>query len=269
MPEPQQFRLKQLTKELIAYDIVPLFPKPIDFPWQKLAESMAQTFHLNDFSITPSEVYWQYPYNLLKGLGTSAHRLSLNLSPLSGSLHWIMSQQDLTLLMSWVLGDNNLAESSLFEGFYYFIATAILSSIEKLNILQPLSPRIANEKPLPDEPALCLDVALKLGEQSIWGRLVIAADLRQSWQEFQMQKSSREQEHTLATSLEVNITAEAGHVLLTYEQFSHLTSGDFVILDNCSINPATMTGQVIIKANNKPVITGTMSGDGKVHVKNQ
>ena len=252
------FKLRQIQQDLLKYDSSPLIPA-LDVPWDTLSKLLSQTFNIDDITIDPMNLQLLTPSDFFKNIGSPNQLISLTLSPLDGSLHWIIADQDIVKLMSWMLAyEDNILHEYFKEGFHHYIILNTLNIVSTLNIFKPLTPHLSDPTPLPQEPALVLDISLTHRNQSVIGRLLLSSTLREAWisQSTKVKKSLKD--------LDIMITAEAGKVQFSYDQLNSLSPGDFIVLDSCTINPETTKGSLAIKANNQYIASATISEKGKI-----
>ncbi len=255
--------LKQIPTSLLEEDEIPLVGFPPNFPWEELSKKLAQLFQLQDLSISPAQALeWRDESTLVSGLGDDLRILQLVLSPGEGIIYWAMSTQSLRALMGLLLNHDSKALSALdsdfTEGFYRFLATEIIQTMPQLNFDKSLTFHILQDNKLLHEPALCLDVSIKIKEQAFWGRLILSSKFRREWKERYANRT------LLAFGQSLNLTfhLEAGRVSLAPRVWAKVKPGDFVFLDACSLNPREGSGQLKLTIHGLPLFAAELADDG-------
>lgn len=247
--------LKTLAPTLLELDEVPLFGNTPHFPWEQFSSFFSTYFEVNELSIEPGELRWRTHEELFIGLEENLDPVNISVSALDGNVTWLMGQRDISLAMSALLTKNmdptlQVIDLDLQEGFYEFLAIEAIHILSQIEFDKTLTPHILKDKALPSGPALCLDVKISLYQHTLWGRLVISPDFRRSWKEhYAERKLTTQLSQALAQKLSVVLNLEAGKTQLTLDEWKQISPGDFVMLDQCSIEPGQEKGRVWITLN--------------------
>lgn len=260
--------LKRVPSSLLKMDGIPLTGFSPAFPWEELCAKLSQILEVSELKIHPSEFQWRNPEELLSGLNEPLSPLYIGLSSLNGSLCWLMSEKDLSLLMTLLLSEKTQSfdqiPSDFLQGFYHFLALETIHILSTLNFAKSYPPFIQKTKTaLPQETSLCKDVSITIKGTTIWGRVVISPELLQEWKSrFAKQPFSTALQQSIAENLEIPVHLEAGRTVLKPSEWSQVSVGDFLVLDFCSIRPGEEGGRVMLTVNNIPIFRGRLKDGG-------
>jgi hypothetical protein len=182
--EPLISWLKQIPGELYKLDEKPLLGFPPEFPWATFSEDIAKSLQINNLTISPGNLQWRAATELYDGLGDHLKTLSLSISPLSGLAWWVMPEQGLSQVMHTLLSSNTQVfseaiDEDFFKAFNQFIAAEVINSFEKMEFDKKLAPSVLKETTLPADACLCQDISIKLGNKTIYGRLLMSQEFIQ------------------------------------------------------------------------------------------
>jgi flagellar motor switch protein FliN len=233
--------IKKVEGALTESREIPLFGKLPPFPWKECERLIEKNLGLSNLSIEPGETTWRPFDELLQGLGTRPLLISLELSPLQGVFHWILSSEDVSKLVPSLLvvepSAKSVASAEFQEGFYNFSMLEVIQIISLLAPYEGLSLKMASESPLPEEGALSTDISIKVRGFSLWGRLVTPPDFLRSLRvHFQERGSSPLTRSELKDEIVVSLGLEVGKTSLSLKDFERIRSGDFILLDEGSFD---------------------------------
>lgn len=228
--------LKRIPPSLLKKDSTPILGFPPPFPWDQLSAKLAKLFESRNLTIKPSTIFeWKEAADLNKGIGNPI-ALCFALAPQGGKAWWVMSQHDVSLLMTLLLKQQQAQAEAIpqdfQEGFYHFLALETVNAITSLEFGKNLSIQMIEQAPLPTDISLCIDISATLEQKTFWGRLILSDELIQQWRE---RFAERTLDTPLAQSVELTIHLEAGRTALSSTQWSQLSPGDFLALDTCSL----------------------------------
>ena len=256
--EPFISWLKQIPGELYKLDEKPLLGFPPEFPWAAFSENIAKSLQINNLTIYPGNLQWRAAPELYDGLGDHLKTLSLSVAPLSGLAWWVMHEQGISQIMHSLLSFNTqifseAIDEDFFKAFNHFIAAEVINSFENIEFDKKLAPSLLRETTLPADACLCQDISIKLGDKTIYGRLLMSQEFRKSWVErYSQEQKGLALSSPLADSLNVLVHLEAGKVQLKPSEWKQIVPGDFVILDTCSLDPNEDKGRVMLVINGTP-----------------
>lgn len=255
--------VKHVDPELLQHDAIPLTGGAPPFPWEEFAVRLAKSFELKTMTIESDEVQWRSAEGLLEGIGEPVIPVHIAIPSIEGGLYWLMPEQEIVLLMSLLLTKEShpfdFQDPELIQGFYRFILLESIFQITQVEFDKSLAPCLTTKTQLQASDALCLDVSLVVHEQKFWGRLVIAPEFRRSWLKRHARSAPTKREEEIAKQAEVILHLEAGRTLLNLAQWKRVQTGDFIILDKCSINPQTSQGNLVLTSNGRPVFLGELN----------
>lgn len=242
-------------------DGAPILGHPPAFPWNQFSAILAKKLQADGLSIAISDPQWRDAGSLTADIGSPVVPLHLSVASIEGGLCWLMSQDDISLLMSLVLTKNASSripfDAEFQQGFYNFIVLEALDAINKIDFDKTLSPHIHHQAKLPQTPAVCLDVTITLLEHSIIGRLVVPTPFRDAWKEHY---ANRQMDAPLTSPLmeqvQLTVHLEAGKTSLKLSEWSAVKPGDFLILDSCTLRPGEDKGRVMLTIEGIPFFRG-------------
>lgn len=262
--------LKKIPLDLVQLDEIPLFGRMSPFPMEKFCAHLAKTFGLKSVKIDLSEFQWREQHDLFSGIGSSIETHCLTLQKFDGKLFWAMSEQDVKRLMSRLLLQGKhlieILEKDYEAGFYRFLSIEILDAIVKMKWDPNILPQMAAEKAEPDSPMLAMDASLTIDDEIFVGRILISPVLRKSLKEFYIKQSSKEAFiPPLSQKLELTVHLEAGTASMSQNDWAAVKPGDFVLLDQCSLQPGEEKGRVMLTIGGKPFFRGRIK-DGNIKI---
>lgn len=258
--------LKHIPSALLQKDSSPLIGFPPHFPWEQFSTKMAEIFQMAGLTIKPADaVQWRADNELLSGLGDRPLAMQISVAPTGGTLYLIMAEHDIASLMAILLTKQDqpleVVDPDFMQGFYQFIVLEAINTISQLEFDKSLSAQILQNKELPNEASLCLDIAIQVGEKIQWGRVVLSAELQQGWKERYAQRTMAS---TLSHSMDLTIHLEAGRTSLSYSAWSKVVPGDFIMLDSCSLK-SNGEGRVVLTIEGTPLFRGEIKG-GNINI---
>lgn len=259
--------VREVQPDIKALDSIPLTGHAASFPWEELTARLARTFERQDLSITPAEISWKSEQELYDGIGTNCLPLSFSLAPIQGEVHFLMPIHEIGQLAALLLTKDshpgmNMLEPSFVESFYRFFALETLYHFHEVFADKTINPILANQGTHPNQHSLCQDIRLESAGQTLWGRLVISPQFRQSWVEhFALNPEPTELSKELSESIEIDVHLEAGSTSLTLAEWNTVRLGDFMILDNCLLDPETFEGPITMTAHKRPLFKSELKNN--------
>lgn len=261
--------IRYLPPSILQWDEIPLLGLPPPFPWEGLTQNLSQLFNIKDLKIEPIDTQWKAQEDLLQGF-VDPQPIFFSITTIEGHVTWIMNRADIeTILTSLIIKNGQrppFTDPGLLEGFYQFVAVETLHSLSQLEWDKTLAIHTFINGELPTDAALCVDVSLSLPPQNFNGRLLISNAFRKSWAQHYTPKTPDAYLHTpLAEQLTLPLSIEAGKTDLTQEEWKSISTGDFILLDQCSIDSDSYQGQVLVAINNTPVFNAELA-DGNIKI---
>lgn len=235
MTHPPLSWLKRIAPELKELDEVPLFGNAPPFDWDRFSSLLSSRFGIQNFSIQLEEQKWRESDELKKGLGPNLLVIPITVTPLDGSLFWMMSREDISRFTSWMVNGKTrtraLSSEILQEGFYRYLLLETLDTLQGIQPLANFTLHLNEETALSEEKAFCIDVEISFDDRTCWGRLAIVPDFRKSWIQYFSQMPSEYIPSEIAKSTPLIIGIKTGSVLLQREEWNKIKAGDLLILD--------------------------------------
>lgn len=249
--------LEHLETALAESREIPLWGSPPPFPWENFSQHLSKALHLPHLSISSQQTAWIPADRLSEGLGAQVIVVPLECAPLKGKCFWMMSAQDVALLISRTLTENGqargLSDPRLQEGYYHYLLAQMLQQWQDLQALSGLTPKIGASASPPHQNALCMDVKIAWSGHSCWGRLVCPPAFHHSLKaHFAQARPSLQQLH-LTTETPLLLRLEAGRVTLPLDAWEKIKTGDCLLLDQCSYDPKTQKGSVEMVVAKQPL----------------
>lgn len=235
-----------------SFDI-PMWGKIPSFPWDSFCNALRETFQLPALSLSQIQADWKNEPELLKGFGSHPVITSLMMAPLSPSLFWVMSKEDLEKFTKRLLDKEEkrtFSDEDFQKGFFRFSFLNVLKACDHLKIYEGLSPKL-DSSDLSKEKAYCVDIQINLCEETLLGRLICPLDFHRIFtSHFSSKPFALDY---IDSSLELTLKVQAGSVKIATSEWNETRVGDFVILDQCSYHPSTKQGSLIINLENVPL----------------
>lgn len=253
--------LKKIPEALVELDEIPLLGAPPPFPWEALEQQLAETFQLKNLTFTRSEWEWREEARLFNRLGKEPTPLYFTFPGLAGYLCWVMSKDEISRLMSFLLTKKasaiELSDPAYQKGFYQFLALELINTIGQLDFDPTLTPQIDPKEELPTEAALCMDISAMAERRKFFGRLILSPELRASLkQKYTPEGQERLLNPALANQVGVTLHLEMGKTTLSAEEWSNVKPGDFLLLDKCSWDPEKKKARVFMTIQGIPFFRG-------------
>lgn len=247
--------IKRIPGDLISLDEKPLFGSPPPFPLDGFASQIAAVFQLKNVKFQPENWKWLPADQLYNGFGDNLKITPLHLTPVEGQLWWVMSQADFNrMLTNMVAIDGlNALDPEIHDALSTFFTIQVMEAFTKCDFDKKLSLQILNEPTKPASACLSIDITITAGDTTFPSRLLLSPEFRHNWKERYIQDAKKLMlESPLADSLEVVVHLEAGRLNISIEEWDQLQQGDFVVLENCSLDPNEDKGRVMLVINGTP-----------------
>ncbi len=246
--------IRQIPGDLFHQDDKPLLGLTPDFSWHDFASQLSQTLQLETCTCEHSEWQWRAKEELFNGLGEHLLGQCIEIAPIPGKIWWAMPEQTIKQLMLLLLAKQPLPmheelDQDFLHAFYRFIAMEALNAFELVNSDKKLSPSLANKEELPNEHCLCMDITINIQQTTFHGRIFLSPEFRSAWKKRYLPQPYSLLASPMADTLDVMVHLEAGRVNLTLAEWNKIKTGDFLFLDNCSLDPDEDKGRVMLVIN--------------------
>ena len=251
--------LTRLESAIYEMDETPLLISRSAFDLENFSNALSQKLKVDGFKIQMGQTKWLSSDELYLGMGTGADFLGFTVSPLSGSLFWIMNPEDIAKLSSWLLlKDTKHKEFSseiLQEGFYHYLLLESLDAFQNIPLFQNLSIKMDLNTPLPQDGALAIDVEIKYNKASVWGRILLSKAFQQSWKGYSHQLMPHPFKVEIARNYDLTLGLKIAEVSLDQKTVKSLRPGDFVLLDRVSFDFPSKKGVGMLTLNGHSLIS--------------
>ncbi len=225
------------------------------FPLSELTKSLISSFSIDHLDITYGLCEWKAHDALLSGFGQNPISLPLQVTPLEGTLFWIMPGEDIKKLLSWMkLGSGKplkFDHPDLIKGVYRYVALEILEMIHRLKSWSDLSIKLADKQSF-DETLYTMDISIKKESEVVWGRLAISPNLKRSFENhFAIKRVSLKDLEGQIGDIFLPLSMNIGTVELTEVDLKMLSVGDFIVPDTIHYNPKSERGNIRVMMGEK------------------
>lgn len=261
--------LRTCPEEIVHLDAMPLLGNPPAFPWSAFSGALGQALAIENLQITPQEIAWIEKNRFLEGMGTNPQMLEFKVSPLTGSVYWVLPEEALKELFTLTVG----TEEALFpeqeveweKEFFHFAAFEAVQAFQKSGFDPSLLPQLQEEAELPeDQAALSLGVEIAAGGKILHGRLIIPPGFRESFQQKFQSDSLKMPDSVLSAAL-ITVQVVGGSTAMDRSTWNSLKPGDFLILDSCSLSTEEDKGRAQLFVNGKPIFRAKVK-DGQIKI---
>ena len=233
-----------------------LFGSMPQFPWDSFSEKLASILNVTYVKISPGNIGFKSKENILKGLGTSPLSVSFELSPLEDHFTLLIPSEDFGSLSQNLISDpphtQGITNPYLQKGFLKYLSLFAIEAITQLEFIPKLTPKVIDQNYV-NVDAYCVDIAIEVGSQTIWGRMAFAKGFQKALKNHYSQPWSFSTPSSLYKNVPVFAPLIAGSVALTVDEFHTIKKGDFLILDHSSYNPNTNKGSLQLSFENEPL----------------
>lgn len=244
--------LRHIPGFLLQFDETPLTGEAVPFPWKELQQGLSQVTNIKDIKIEPSDIQWRSANDYAQDI-SSPEILSFGISGMEGAVSWLLPKNDLIFLSSLLLTQEKepltTIDPEYLDGIHHFFALETLQLISD-TYDSSLNIQIKEEKSLPEEAALSIDIRITVGARILAGRLLLSTAFRKAWA---IRSSQQKKQQATGTDFLENIPVlvhlEAGNVVLGRKEWEGVNLGDFLILDHCSMDPTETKSRVTMKVN--------------------
>ncbi len=257
--------LKSIEPELIELQDLSTTGGPEGFAWDQLSARLAERFEIDDFQVSPAMAQWRDASEVQKGLGKRLWALGFAVASLPGNAALLITEKDVSILMSSLLTKEAAAPAKLdpdfLKGFFHYLGVEMVNILGGLGLEGKNALTFLPDESPPEGPGMCLDVDITLCGLTVRGRLVAGKEMTKAWKEQFSQGGKKRLNPKIAAELEVTMHLEAGEVVLKPSELASLTPGDFLILDTCSVLPGEEKGRVVMTVSGIPIFRGMLKQD--------
>ncbi|NGX60622.1 MAG: Flagellar motor switch protein FliN [Chlamydiae bacterium] len=260
--------IEKIDETIRELDERPQFGLPAPFPWRKLEEGLAQLFSAPTLALLSDAKGWQSQEVWEEELGEDANWIAIDWAPLTSPLFLITKKKERKELMNALLdqkeGASFFLSPNYFDPFFQYFLSEILHLVEGEPFASPLTPRIheTSSTSPPEGPCFVLDVGLKMGEKTFWGKVMIPEAFRRSWKSYFSHLPPPPLTDEERERIEVELCLEVGYTRISGEEYGKIRPGDFLLLDHCSYDPLEGKGGCILTLGDKALFRGRLKEGG-------
>jgi len=256
--------VRHVSRHLLDLDQVPLFGTSPSFPWDAFSSGLGSLFEVDELVIKGSSWQWRASDDLLTGLGEPLTPIPFSVTPLAGSASLLITQDQLSSLMGWFLGQETdiltLPDHDYRLAFTRFVALEAIEQFGKLEFTSDLIPALKEGEELPQGDAIVQDITISCKKGTASARLIVSPELQRAWKEHHSGKLTVHKS-PLAPDIDVEIGVEVGKTTVPRELFKAINTGDFLVLDSCWATPGQDKGRVVLTVGGKPAFRGMIKED--------
>ncbi len=250
--------IQQIENTLIDTKIIPLSGYAPSFPWEEFSKEIGALFQYTDLKISIKQMKILSGEAISQGFGTNIIPLYLHLTPLEGTIFFLMGKEEINELTTLALTQSHVNKgflsSSFKEGFYYYICTEVALKLTELKAFGDLSIKLGKEAPLPQEESLCIDIEILHSKASFFARIVAPASFHKAFKEHFHEKRPLSFNTPAAKRTPVYTAVTIGQTELSITQWKNIHVGDFIALDQCTFDPQTKKGTAFLCLENSPIL---------------
>jgi flagellar motor switch protein FliN len=265
MKEVSHDWLALVEKALVKTQQLPPLEENFPFPWTDASRAISSALKLSDLNISSTHASWKEQNELLQGLGGKPIVLSIEISPIQGSIFFALSDQDVAYLTteSLVSGEHKegFSNAKLREGFYSFLFLKVLEAVDHLKVFKQVSFHLAPAMSL-HERAFCIEIDCALPGKTLRGRLICPEPFLTAFKDNQPMQKGTLLSSDATENIEVTLRCEVGYTTLPQGEWDELRVGDFLLLDRCTYDPSEEKGSVTLMLGNTPLLMARMKSEG-------
>lgn len=258
--------LKQLHDELSLTQKIPLWGAPPAFPWEFFTQALQNSLQIADLQITLKKQELLSPEEFLQSFGKKPMIKTCELSPLEGTIHWVLSSESIEEISRLLLNSGDevmeFTDPSLQEGFYEYLLLCASQKLEELSCYPDLHIQWLEAKPIPKTSCFCCTLELSLQGKSFPARLIFSPNFHESFSAHFAKFSPNLFSSPIISSLDTCLRMELGSCRLTKKDWDRLQVHDFLILDTSSYDPTSCKGTITLSLGNSPLFVGKIKKNG-------
>jgi len=256
--------LKLVESALIKMEQLPPLEENFPFPWHDATQAIGAALELPNLNLSASKAVWKGPQEVFQGLGDSPSLVSVELSPIEGSLYFAMSKHDVAYLTAQAVTENKegFSNARLQEGFYHFLFLKALQAIDQLKVFKDISFHFAPVSVVPQEMGFCIDIHLAFPEKTIKPRLICPQSFLSAFKAHHPMQKGTLLSSEATSNIEVSLRCEVGTTSIKSEEWEKVSVGDFILLDRCSYDPIDEKGSIMLLLGDTPLLIARMKTEG-------
>lgn len=262
--------LRQISPSLLKINHIPQFGYSPAFPFEEFFQRISEHFQLPKIQFELSSFRLLSAEQLHEMFNDDTIYFDISLASVSDSFKWAISKQHLKQIMTLLLDvDINKArdiDESFFEGFKNFLAYELSFIYSQISFNKKLDPKIKFESGLNNEEYLCHDLSLDIKNSNIPTYLLFSNEFLKNWRALHGQKNVSFPPVLSEATLPVQLIG--GQISLMRSEWKNISLGDFILLDQCTIDPQNKEGQVVLTIDQIPFFNASIE-QNKIKILNK
>lgn len=264
MASTQGFWLPRLTRTCLEHSLVPLTGGLPPCPWESLRKELRELLQLPSLEITSEAPNWIESPPLFE----ETHHWNFSCEPLQGTVTLVIHSAVLMQLFATSCGQPTealMADASMGEGFSLFVLLSLLQKFSSLSY--PPGTQLSLVSKAEGHPLLEIEILLSTDTQR-WPCTLYVSDLfLNSLQSHFAPQPLEKLNPSLAAQIDVTCDFTVGETLLPLASFRELALGDFLCIDQFTLDPATGDGSVTLRIGTQAV-WGCVLSEGQLTAQN-
>ncbi len=233
------------------------------FPWEEFSSNLTKALGSPELSLSAKSAEWRSGRAITEGIGENFLHLAFELSPIKGSVHFLMPKEDFEKISKQLLrlkSGPSFVDPFLEQGFFQYTALNALSVFSREEPFQGLTPRIV-DLPLAHEDAYCIDIKIGAQKETSWARLICPTLFHEGAKEFFTEEWASNLPTSVHSDMNIDLCLSAGSTTLSQKEWKGLKQGDFLLLETCSYFPKSKKGTFLMGYNQTPLFQTKLKQD--------
>lgn len=257
---------QKVEAALLKSSQFPSAEKEFLFPWEHVVPVIAEALGIQNLKLSPLSSSWKTSEELLSGMGEKPVTFNLELSPIAGTIQWIMSSEDVASLSTHCISADQkgggFSDPKLQEGYYNFLILQAVQAVDQLKVFKDAAIHLLASGPVSQEGGFCIDIGISIQSKTVYGRLVCSSNFLDAFKTHQPLQKGGLVSSDRIKEMEVQLHFEVGGVNLSPEEWKSAMPGDFITLDHCSYDPDSQKGSAILMLDTSPLLRGRIKPEG-------
>ena len=256
MKEVSPIWIRRVEGAVSRLQEIPLWGYAPAFPWEKVSERLKEMFGAKSLQIRAKQTRFLSSEELFSNLGEDPTLVPLELTPLEGQAFWAMPKSEVEKLTMLFLTQEGTSKGFVSEpirnGYVHFLFLKALHILNEEYAFGDLTTQVAPLSGFP-EGALCLDLSIKIGQETLWARVICSETLVEAFNRYFISEKSTLFSGQSAPDLPLPLNLTIGRTALSYASWQKIERGDLLLLDQCSFDPSQEKGSGLLTLNGTPL----------------
>lgn len=260
--------IKKIPRSLFLADKIPLVGNVPPIPLEQWILALKTSLGLQNLAIKTTIPDWKEESDFFQGI-PNKKVFAFSVPGIAGAFFLSFPLDPFADLSARLLtGDEKSVkdiEPSVVDGFVSFLVTEALYTLQKSGMSDKLMPVLLETlPPLPKDAGLVVNADVTINDKTIPCRLIFTKEFQESLsEEFKPDLQELYLKAPTSEKIDIPVIFEAARLKLGLKEFKSISPGDFLVLKNCSIDPATKAGPILLKVFDLPFFSGQLA-DGKI-----